>query len=152
MSDDEADSELLELLKRSLGLRHDDIPNHAQTGVLQDAEFVADNAIDVALDSRGTKVAANTIWIAMQEKNYSAQAWSEHELHPKAKDESTVEFIFMMDLLNFCFWSEKTDLDNRFAVEYHGKLWTGYWSLVAALRRALEEGRDDNASIDSERV
>lgn len=152
MFDDEVDRELLELLKRSLGLYHDEIPIHAQTGVLKDAELVSDNSIDVALDSRGTKAAANTIWTSMQEKNYSAQAWSEHELHPKTRDESTVDFIFMMDLLNFSFWSEKTDLEARFAVEYRGKLWTGYWSLVAALQRALEEGRDENASIDSQRV
>ncbi|KAI9872029.1 MAG: hypothetical protein M1830_002134 [Pleopsidium flavum] len=43
-----------------------------------------------------------------------------------------------MDLLNFCFWSER-GRDDRFAVEYAGKRWTGYWSLVAALKRALDE-------------
>lgn len=147
MSDREADSELLELLRASLGLGHNNLPEHAQTRVLEDAEYVSDNSIDVALDSQGTKAAADKIWTSMQKKGYSAQAWSEHELHPKAEDGSTVDFIFMMDLLNFSFWSEKSDPKDRFAVQYRGKLWTGYWSLVAALRRALEEGRNANASI-----
>lgn len=152
MSDDEADSELLELLKSSLGLGHDGLQNHARTRVLEDAEYVSDNSIDVALDSQGTKAAANTIWTSMQKTGYNTQDWSAHELHPKAEDGSTVDFIFMIDLLNFSFWSEKSDPKERFAVQYRGKLWTGYWSLVAALRRALEEGRNAKASIGYPRV
>ena len=147
MSDDEADSELLQLLKSSLSLGRDSQLKHAQTRVLEDAEYVSDNSIDVALDSQGTKAAANTIWSSMQKAGYNSQAWSTHELHPKAKNVSTVDFIFLMDLLNFSFWSEKSDPNERFAVQYRGKLWTGYWSLVAALQRALEEGRNAETSI-----
>ena len=147
MSDDEADSELLQLLRSSLMLSHESQLKHARTRVLEDAEYVSDNSIDVALDSQGTKAAANTIWSSMQKEGYSSQAWSAHELHPKAKNGSTVDFIFVMDLLNFSFWSEKSDPSERFAVQYRGKLWTGYWSLVAALQRALEEGRDAEAGI-----
>jgi hypothetical protein len=44
-----------------------------------------------------------------------------------------------MDLLNFSFWSENNN-DERFAIEYKDKKWTGYSSLVAALQRALDEG------------
>lgn len=138
MSDDEADPELLELLRQHLqGKLH--VEENADTGVLESAEFVYDNGIDVAIDMRATKAAAETIHRQMKEKSYSTATWSEHELHPKAKDEMTVDFIFTMDLLNFSFWSELPD-DERFAVEYQGKRWTGYWSLVASLQRALEEG------------
>jgi hypothetical protein len=138
MSDDEADPELLELLRQHLQgkLKVDDEP---ETGVLQSAEFVYDNGVDVAIDMRATKNAAESIHAQMKEKSYSTAAWSQHELHPKTKDKATVDFIFTMDLLNFSFWSELPD-DERFAVEYKGKRWTGYWSLVASLQRALEEG------------
>lgn len=37
------------------------------------------------------------------------------------------------------FWSTLSD-SARFQVEYHGKRWMGYMSLVACLRRALDEG------------
>lgn len=140
-SDDEADPELLELLRQSLGLGG--APAKAlppETKVLEGAQYIFDNAIDVALSPASTKGAAESIWRLMQKKAYSTQMWSEHELHPKTKDESTVDFIFIMDLLNFSFWSEK-DEAHRFAVEYRGKRWTGYWSLVAALQRALDEGK-----------
>lgn len=140
-SDDEADPELLELLRQHLGLggkQNKNLP--PETKVLENAQYVFDNAIDVALNPAQTKEAAETIWRLMQKKAYSTQTWSEHELHPKTKDESTVDFIFTMDLLNFSFWSEEMDESKRFAIEYRGKRWTGYWSLVAALQRALDEG------------
>lgn len=138
MSDDEADPELLELLRQHFQGKLD-VKAEPETGVLETVEHVYDTCIDVAIDMRASKNAAEAIYSQMQEKSYSTATWSEHELHPQTKDESTVAFIFTMDLLNFSFWSELPD-DERFAIEYRGKRWTGYWSLVAALQRALEEG------------
>ncbi|KAL8861728.1 MAG: hypothetical protein Q9178_001929 [Gyalolechia marmorata] len=139
MSDSEPDEELLNLLRQSLGLHGNPSSKAHDTQVLKGAEYVYNHSIDVALDSYGTKAAATQIWNLMQEKKYSFRTWSEHSLHPKEKDEATVNFIFLMDLLNFCFWSKTSDPQQRFAIEYHGQRWTGYWSLVAAIHRALEE-------------
>jgi hypothetical protein len=139
MSDDEADPELLEFLRQHFQ-KTNIVPIKPETRVLDSAEYVYNNSIDVALDSQSTRAAAAMIYDQMQKKNYSTKSWSSHELHPKTKDEGTVAFIFTMDLLNFSFWSEKDD-EERFSVEYKGKKWTGYWSLVAALQRALDEGK-----------
>lgn len=139
MSDDEADPELLELLRQHLQ-GQPTVQKEPETGVLEGCEWIYDNCIDVALDMRASKQAAEMIYTKMTEKGYSTKTWSEHELHPKSKDEATVNFIFTMDLLNFSFWSDLEEEDERFAVEYNGKRWTGYWSLVASLQRALEEG------------
>ena len=95
----------------------------------------------------GTKSAASKIYNAMQLKEYSTKTWKEHELHPKVGEygeKGVVKFIFVMDLLNFCFWSDGGGGKGEgegFQVEYGRRRWKGYWSLVAALRRALEEGR-----------
>lgn len=140
MSDDEADPELLALLRQSLGLGPGTSTAPPTTGVLKSAEYIYDNSIDVAISTAGTKAAAETIWLLTQQKSYSTQTWAEHELHPQTKDEATVNFIFTMNLLNFSFWSE-LPTEDRFAVEYKDRRWTGYWSLVAALQRALDEGR-----------
>ncbi|KIW98082.1 uncharacterized protein Z519_01666 [Cladophialophora bantiana CBS 173.52] len=143
MSDDEADPELLALLRQSLGLGgHEHATAPPSTGVLESAEYIYDNAIDVAISSTGTKKAAEHIYRLMQSKGYSTGTWSTHELHPKLSEtgeEETVNFIFTMNLLNFSFWSELPESE-RFAVEYRGRRWTGYWSLIAALQRALNEG------------
>ena len=138
MSDDEADPELLELLRQHLrGSTLKDAP--PSTGVLKSAEYVYDNSIDVALDMRSTKAAARLIHDRMQKSQYSTKNWASHDLHPKTKDDSTLNFIFTMDLQNFSFWSER-NAEERFAIEYKGQRWTGYWSLVAGLQRALDEG------------
>lgn len=150
MSDDEADPELLALLRAHI-LGQPSADAEPETGVLEGAEYVYDNSIDVAVDMWSCKTAANAIYRQMQEKSYSTATWSQHELHPKTKDESTVAFIFTMDLLNFSFWSELSD-EKRFAISYQGKTWTGYWSLVAALQRALDEGWASKRSSSSHRA
>lgn len=137
MSDDELDLELLDLLRKRFNIGQPDT-GPPDTKVLQNAQFIYDNSVDVALDMRSTKLAAQSIVAEMQKRSYSTKSWSEHELHPKSKDESTVNFIFTMDLLNFSFWSEKSE-EERWAVVYKGKRWTGYWGLVAVLQRALEQ-------------
>lgn len=109
-----------------------------------------------------TKAAAGAIYQSMQEREYSTETWGKHELHPNADDGFSevdlVNFVFTLDLLNFSlalpttsleherannyrdrFWSELSESE-RFQVEYRGKRWTGYNSLVACLRRALDEG------------
>jgi hypothetical protein len=57
--------------------------------------------------------------------------------HSNAIDPSISYFrIFVCDLLNFSFWSE--DPSKKFVVRYKGKEYTGYWSLCAAMNRALD--------------
>lgn len=136
MSDDEPDLDILALLRERFNIGPHSGP--PETNVLSHAQFICDNSTDVALDMRSTKAAAQLILSEMQTRSYSTKTWSEQPLHPQAKDESTVNFIFTMDLLNFSFWSEKSE-EERFAVVYEGKRWTGYFSLVALLKRALEQ-------------
>ncbi|RMD44946.1 hypothetical protein DV735_g140, partial [Chaetothyriales sp. CBS 134920] len=139
MSDDEADPELLALLRQSLGLGSSSASAPPDTGILQSAEFICDNAVDVSISSPGTKAAAATLWALIKERGFSTHSWAQHELHPTARDEATVNFIFTMDLLNFSFWSDRAE-HQRAAIDYRGQRWTGYFSLVAALQRALDEG------------
>jgi hypothetical protein len=51
-----------------------------------------------------------------------------------------VQWIFVIDLLNFSFWSSGTAVQRRFGVAYNQKEYTGYWSLCALIRRAMDEG------------
>lgn len=106
MSDDEADPELVELLRQRFGLSGpapDGISS--DTGVLKDAEYIYNNAIDVSIDMYGTKAAAESIHEAMLQRAYSTHTWSEHELHPTKSqglsDVDLVNFVFTIDLLNF---------------------------------------------------
>lgn len=139
MSDDEADPELVELLRQTLSNANAPAAVTQDTHVLRDAEYIYTHSTDVAIDMRGTVKAAQSIWEQMQARSYDTRKWAEHELHPKTKDEATLHFCFTVDLLNFSFWSELPD-EERFAVSYKDRRWTGYNSLVAAINRALDEG------------
>ncbi|KAK6353310.1 hypothetical protein TWF696_005282 [Orbilia brochopaga] len=137
--DDDTDHDLLAFMRKALGLT-DAPPSKGppDTGVLRSAEYIYDNAIDVALDMRSCKDAAETILTCMQHAHYGTETWDGHALHPHSKDQEQIDFIFTMDLLNFSFWSD--DPRSPFEVEYNGTRESGYWALVAALRRALDEG------------
>ena len=77
------------------------------SGVLNDAEYIYNNSIDVSLDMHGTRGAATSIYRMMQERAYSTQTWSQHELHPQQSEGFSevdiVNFVFTMDLLNFSY-------------------------------------------------
>lgn len=51
----------------------------------------------------------------------------------------TVNWMLLLDALNFCFWGEKGQA--RWRIDYQGETLDGYWAEAAALRRAVEEGK-----------
>ncbi len=51
--------------------------------------------------------------------------------------ERTVNWVLVLDAMNFCFWSEKDQ--PRWRIDYKGELLNGYLAEAAALRRAVEE-------------
>ena len=65
-------------------------------------------------------------------------AWPEH-YHFFDGSEYTVNWMLLLDALNFCFWGEKDQA--RWQISYRGEVLNGYWAEAASLRRAVEEGR-----------
>jgi hypothetical protein len=63
--------------------------------------------------------------------------WS-HPCHYCDGLDETVRWIFILDVLNHCFWPDLND--PVWAVVYQGKSYSGYWGLAASLRRAIEAG------------
>lgn len=52
--------------------------------------------------------------------------------------ERTLNWLLLLDALNFCFWAEKGQA--RWQIEFHGETLGGYWAEAASLTRAVEEG------------
>jgi len=52
--------------------------------------------------------------------------------------ERTVNWLLVLDALNFCFWAEKGQ--PRWRIDYQGEILDGYWAEAASLTRAVEEG------------
>ena len=56
---------------------------------------------------------------------------------PGLSNDEILEWLFLVDVLNFCFWSDEPTL---FTVRHLGRDWTGYRSMCAALARAKAKG------------
>lgn len=63
--------------------------------------------------------------------------FSQHQFHPKPTDKHALNWIFLIDTLNFCFWTHG-DQPNKWKVDGQ----TGYFALCAAINRALDNSID----------
>ncbi|XP_069839448.1 queuosine 5'-phosphate N-glycosylase/hydrolase-like isoform X2 [Dendropsophus ebraccatus] len=102
-------------------------------------KFITENSTDVFVDMDGVRSLAGKLFEKIGRKEITLKGWkSLHELNPQGSGEDDVNWVFFVDTLNFSFWSEHED--KKFVVNYKGKEYSGYWSLCAALNRALDEG------------
>ncbi len=97
--------------------------------VLKTTSFVVQHARDVKIHQDSIKRAADKL----VEKRVEPPAWN-YEYHFFDGTARTVNYLFLLDALNFCFWGRQ-----RWTIEYHGKRLHGYWALAASLKRAVEE-------------
>ncbi|KAL1667463.1 hypothetical protein GGF50DRAFT_48437 [Schizophyllum commune] len=127
-----------------------------QNPVIEGCEFVYENTDLVRVDDDGVEAAAEYIHQKMLSESYSPRTWRTHPLHIMPDDTKSLhdpanvrvlDWIFLISSLNFSFWSEREGTEARYGVKWQEsctdtrpKVFTGYWSLVAALNRALSEG------------
>jgi hypothetical protein len=102
----------------------------------ESGKFIAGSSKYVSISKEEVMNAANKILPLMKAKSFSAAIYSAHPLHPKPV-EASVQWIFLVDCLNFSFWTEASD---KFAVEFKGQTYTGYYSLCAAITKAIHNG------------
>lgn len=105
----------------------------------ESAKFIAENNRDVFIDGGGVRRVAELLLPKVSGPELSLASWKTlHELNPKAADEAAVNWVFVTDTLNFSFWSEHDE--HKCLVRYRGRTYSGFWSLCAAINRALDEG------------
>ncbi len=97
--------------------------------VLKTTAYVVEHARAVKLQHDAIKRAADSL----AAKRAEPPAWN-YEYHYHDGTPRTVNYLFLLDTLNFCFWGKP-----RWTVEHQGKRLDGYWALAAALKRAAEE-------------
>ncbi|KAJ2785033.1 hypothetical protein H4R18_000741 [Coemansia javaensis] len=108
--------------------------------VIASARFINEHSSDVRVPEAGVQRAAREILERMQSTGYSAAEWKRHALTPSVADEAALEWIFVVDALNFSFWPTRADRAQQYMVTLDGTPYRGYWSLCAAVNRALREG------------
>lgn len=129
---------------------------HPTNPVVSSAEFVLEQTDIVKINDDAVKKATQYILKQVSSEPYTPRTWRTHPLHicpPEPYDPDDIltgaclNWIFLISSLNFSFWSEKEGQLDRYGIEWRTSwgsetmtVHTGYWSLVAALNRALEEG------------
>ncbi|KAI6124132.1 hypothetical protein EV401DRAFT_2088390 [Pisolithus croceorrhizus] len=123
--------------------------------VVSSAEFAMMETSIVRVNPEGVKRAADYISRKIVAEQYTPRTWRTQPLHicpPEPYSPSDpltrqcLNWVFIISALNFSFWSERDGTPERYGVEWR-KGWgveervvhTGYWSLVAAVNRALGE-------------
>jgi hypothetical protein len=116
---------------------------------LESAGFVMKNAKSVNLNQSGIDFLAKKIYDSLKSRNCSYFNWKAAPLNPKKMNEFAINWIFLVDSLNFSFWSD-LELNNntnkmssqieKYTVVYNNVQYHGYWALCAAVNRALDEG------------
>lgn len=113
------------------------IPHDDPLGVLTSTKFVMELAESVQIDPAAlTRIAADLGPLMAEApdwhdpRHYSDFTWK------------TAAWVLVLDALNFCFWTESGRQEDRWQVEWEGRIEDGYWALAAALNRAMAEGRE----------
>lgn len=110
-------------------------------GVLSPREtgkFVCSIAKNVSINLEGVKRVANEIINITGDNTVLLNSSAGPDnLLPKPSEETAVDFLFVADVLNFCFWPDKNK--PKWQVSWKGNSYTGYYALCAALRKAQEE-------------
>jgi hypothetical protein len=111
----------------------------------------ADDPTGVLTSTRAVVEQGEHVWINAEQLERLGEKWTEQDsatqLVPQLWDkkyhfhdgtERTVNWILLLDALNFCFWAEKDQA--RWTINYQGETLNGYWAEAAALTRAVQEG------------
>ncbi len=97
--------------------------------VLKTTAYVIQHARNVKIDHAAVERAADTL----AEKCVEPPAWN-YAFHFHDRTPRTVNYLFLLDALNFSFWGKP-----RWKVEYNGQELDGYWALAASLKRTVEK-------------
>ncbi len=113
------------------------LPEQDELGVLSSTRVVVEQGEHVWIAPEGVERLSKQ-WV--HEYAYeapSASLW-DNTYHFFDDSERTVNWLLLLDALNFCFWAEKDK--ERWRISYQGKTLNGYWAEAAALTRAVEDG------------
>jgi hypothetical protein len=106
---------------------------HQHSSVLATTRFVVENARYVVIDPERVSTVADEL-----ATRRAPAITYDCTRHLCGTDPSVANFVLVLDTLNFSFWPDPGQ--PRWRVTYRGETVNGYWALVAALRRALDEG------------
>jgi len=109
------------------------------------------DSLGVLSSTRQVVEQGENVWINPEQIEALCQRWVEEDAQQSTltnpqwdaryhffdATERSVNWLLVLDALNFCFWAEREQ--KRWTIEYQGQVLNGYWAEAAALKRAAEE-------------
>jgi hypothetical protein len=115
------------------------LPSHDVLGVLSSTRYVVEQGERAWINPEQVDKLSEQ-WV--RDGYAASRAWSaalwDNRYHFNDGTQRTVNWVLVLDALNFCFWSEKDQ--PRWSIDYQGEVLNGYWAEAGALKRAVEEG------------
>ncbi|XP_031831358.1 queuosine 5'-phosphate N-glycosylase/hydrolase [Nomia melanderi] len=103
----------------------------------ESAKLIARLSKNVFIEEEGVKNLACAILEGLKNQKINMNNFSQCEWHPSMDDPRAVDWIFVLDTLNYSFWSKKDSPKDWWTV--NGQ--SGYFALCAAIKRAIDEGK-----------
>ena len=102
--------------------------------------YVNKESQHIKCNPKGVAKVAELIYKAITKDGFGRKIWEKNDLNPRGlSEQESINWIFFVDTVNFSFWPDEGDV--KFGVkDSKGNLQTGYWSLCAAVSRALKVG------------
>lgn len=101
----------------------------------ESGKLVASLARDVFIEKEGVTNLSLAILDDIKAGKIRPGNFSQAKHHPKPDDPKAIDWIFVLDTLNFSFWPDK----GKTKWTVNGE--TGYFALCAAVKRAIDEGK-----------
>lgn len=114
------------------------LPNIDQLGILSSTRTVVEQGEHVWINQDQIELLSEQ-WAKAERESITikpAQWYEQYHFHDGTV--RTVNWLLLLDALNFCFWAERGQ--PRWSINYRGETLNGYWAEAAALTRAVEEG------------
>uniref|UniRef100_S4PF51 Queuosine 5'-phosphate N-glycosylase/hydrolase n=1 Tax=Pararge aegeria TaxID=116150 RepID=S4PF51_9NEOP len=102
----------------------------------QSAKFISERSHHVQIHQEGIEKICEEIWSSLKGNKLQIPETNANSIHPDKDHVNAVDWVFVADALNFCFWSRSKE--EQWTVDGY----TGYFALEAALHRAIKEGYD----------
>ncbi|KAK0400119.1 hypothetical protein QR680_003365 [Steinernema hermaphroditum] len=104
--------------------------------------YIASVAEDVTAKTAGVKRVAKMIYDELKSDALGSSNFKASAVHPDGSKEECIDWIFVMDSINFSFWTNPNSIkpEPKFEVTWKGKRETGYNAAAACINRALHEG------------
>lgn len=107
---------------------------------LESSKFVMSNSKHVKICSQAIHDFVKIIKNQLSDGNCKYFDYKQQKLHPHVANEDSINWLFMVNTMNFSFWGSSETRQGRYEIEYNGEYYYGYMGLVAAINRAIDEG------------